>query len=250
MVSKQANKANNENQDAKSTTISDTPKTSITPKFLHAINMIADALRDKEAIERLDRLKQHVPMLREFKQHIVICDYPYPIALIKYFASINLFIDTNSVEPLCQISELGDNYSRGIRILLRHELEHERTGRLKAFVHRSSELEAAAGLSAIRERGLDDLVDCLAILWIITTDQFKPESHNCDMRKFVTKGCLDHWAVGRWHDEKFVKAVSKIYEPAKEVASQIPTDYDRIVELVRQRASEITEALTRSCSPQ
>jgi len=274
MTFKQISKANNEGLDPVNTTTKFSHLSTIT-ETLRKEDIIASNFEHEGTVEeKFEYLKSHIPMLREFKypirifaagDHLIMWDYE----VIYGIPNGTLFINPEFVKLLYGVYKLGGSYSRGVEAIFAHELFHERIDEsmthlllpcnplrkigLRDFLRFRwsgwiKMKDAAAQLCAIGDEGLEGLVNITAIIQIAELHKRSKLPNNnqgddADLAKILKRTCLDHWAVDRWHDEEFMRIASKLYPPAKEIASRIPTDYGTLTNLILQRVKEITEAL-------
>jgi len=197
---------------------------------------------EKSVEEEFEYLKSQVPSLQEFKSPIMLGTIVEgPIVLFG-----TLIMDKDYVNPLCDIHRLGSNFSKGIDVIFRHELAHERQD---ICWRKQDAREAAAEISAISRRGLKDLVDQLAVMLVVDICQpysfLDPKNYGAEITKWIDSH-LKYYAVDRWHDPAFIKTVSRFFKPARSIVKSIPTDYEHITKLVVQKATAIIKALDRS----
>jgi len=261
MAHKQISKASNGGLDLVNTTTNFAHPSTAT-EALRRENPIPEDLWHDDLI---DYLKLHVPQLREFRGTVMIADNPKYTPMVYNPTSHILTIDTDFAKLLYDVSELG-NHSKGLEAIFAHELAHEKLvgSTPDTILGVCLSEEAAAELSAIAEGGLEVFIDSVAISAIgYARKQFRVSDGIQDRKVgmveilnelsteaaeliIVKVAFLDHYSVSKWHDDKFMEAVSVFYPPAKEVANRIPTDYDLLTKLIMQRVDEITGALKRA----
>jgi len=261
MVYKQVNEMDDKRRNLGTLMTTNRPQPSTT-KALRRENPIPDDLWHDGLIEYL---KSHVPQLREFRGTIMIADSLKYTPMVYNPTSHILTIDTDFAKLLYDVSELG-NHSKGLEAIFAHELAHEKLveSTPDATLGVCLSEEAAAELSAIGEGGLETFIDSIAISTIgYGRKQFKVSDGIQDrkvniveiLKELSTEAAeliivkvafLDHYSVSKWHDDRFMEAVSVFYPPAKEIASRIPTDYDYLTELIMRRIDEIRDALNKN----
>jgi len=246
MMHRQANKTNNKAQSLRAPAVTNVSNPSAVKETLRRETSGLDALRHEKSInEEFSYLISQIPALWKFKNPVVLGTVVEgPAEYNRKISGGTLIIDTDYVKPLCEIYKLGENFSKGIDVIFRHELAHEQ---VKCWYRDIK--EAAVELFAISRRGFKDLVDQLAVMLVVDICQpytfLDRKNYGADIIKWI-ESSLDYYAVDRWHDAVFIKFVSKFFKPAKNVARGIPTDYSRITKLVVRRAIDIIEALNNS----
>jgi hypothetical protein len=190
------------------------------------------------------KLSQRVTGLSDFKGGLKVYESGLEFAYDPIDGNISTTKGT--VDLLYDLCTLAPNQSRGVGIILKHEVGHS-IMHGAAQNYSESYSEAAAELFAIKERGFSDLIDGIAVLMICSKKSSQDGHNPCDT--------MSHYAVNMWNNKDFMQLVGRIYPEAPEIAKCLPftgpgKDGNAILvnlaELVEIRVKEIEHDLAEA----